>query len=702
VPTLVDRAREWLGLPPNAQKATGTGGTGPGTLAWYNDVPLWSASRNPRRLMRQAQELYHSPGWVYPAEHRVSSTAAGVPWHLEDENDDEITDESAPELRRIRDLFEKPQALLPLRVKRMTRRGMWQVTLRHEGLCGTSFWFKDQRDEFGIPRSILYINPARMHPQYDRAGNVLGWKLDADQDGNGGVPLELDEILQFDYDPPDVGAYGIGIVESAGVKAALSTLTDRHISKVFAGGGRLAGIVAPKDGTSVVTDDQWAGFVRDWRNIVEDPDAAKRLQIAKLPIDFHRTAANLNELAIVEVAKMSREDVFAHWGVPLSQTGIATPGGLNSGERGNYEEAVLWQGPVHSRLVPFRETLQYNFLDEIAAKGGPKVELVIEEPEFDDETPLYDRASKAVDQPLTENERRDILHLDPLPDYDLEGNPLGTAIYRPINLTLVAAGPGEDGNLKPAPEPEPEPEVPEVPEMAPETMPPEAAKATVDPLRGLRRSIDARWTPTIRRSVQDALRQQAAAVAARIRERGAHLARKPSDSTVWWNAKREDERMTRAIAPHATTLAGTVVERTTAAMKRPGKASFDDVVLAAVRTSVGERITGINQTTREAIAALIAQGFDDGLSPSEVADLVSGATTFDAARAELIARTESALAYNEAALRSYGEFGVDQVEAIDGDEDPECAERNGQVYPLTEALGITDHPNGTLDWAPVI
>jgi hypothetical protein len=144
------------------------------------------------------------------------------------------------------------------------------------------------------------------------------------------------------------------------------------------------------------------------------------------------------------------------------------------------------------------------------------------------------------------------------------------------------------------------------------------------------------------------------------------------------------------------------VERTTAAMKRPGKASFDDVVLAAVRTSVGERITGINQTTREAIAALIAQGFDDGLSPSEVADLVSGATTFDAARAELIARTESALAYNEAALRSYGEFGVDQVEAIDGDEDPECAERNGQVYPLTEALGITDHPNGTLDWAPVI
>jgi hypothetical protein len=59
-------------------------------------------------------------------------------------------------------------------------------------------------------------------------------------------------------------------------------------------------------------------------------------------------------------------------------------------------------------------------------------------------------------------------------------------------------------------------------------------------------------------------------------------------------------------------------------------------------------------------------------------------------------------AYNDAALGSYREYGVDEVEAIDGDEDDECADRNGRTYPLEEALGITDHPNGTLDWVPVI
>jgi hypothetical protein len=57
-------------------------------------------------------------------------------------------------------------------------------------------------------------------------------------------------------------------------------------------------------------------------------------------------------------------------------------------------------------------------------------------------------------------------------------------------------------------------------------------------------------------------------------------------------------------------------------------------------------------------------------------------------------------AYNSAALDSYREFGVTEVEAIDGDEDDECATRDGQVYPVDEAYAIEDHPNGTLDWAP--
>ncbi len=75
---------------------------------------------------------------------------------------------------------------------------------------------------------------------------------------------------------------------------------------------------------------------------------------------------------------------------------------------------------------------------------------------------------------------------------------------------------------------------------------------------------------------------------------------------------------------------------------------------------------------------------------------------FDEYRAELIARTELMDAYNGAALGSYQDAGLTKVQAIDGDADEECAARNGQEFTIIEADGISDHPNGTLDWIPVL
>ena len=691
--TILDRL---LGRAEPTEKAvvTGNGGSGAGVLAYYNDVPLWSASRNPRRLMRQAQALYHEHPWVHAAEHRVSSTAAGVPWHLEDEDGEEVTDESPPELQAIRNLLEKPQANLDPRIKRQTRRAQWQLTLRHEGLCGNGFWYKDQRSGItGTPAAILYINPARMWPVYDSVGNVLGWKLDADDEGQGGVPIELEEIIQFEYDPPDQGAFGIGIVEANGLKAHLTTMADRHIGNVLGAGGRLTGIIAPKVGETM-NDDQWAAFARDWRNIAEDPSAAKRAQIAKAPIDYTRTTATLQELAIEAVAKMGRDDIFALWGLPLSQQGITTAAGMNSGDTKGYDEAVLWQGPVHARLEPFRETIQYQLLDEIAAKGGPRTELVIEEPEFDDETPLYERAQKAIDQPLTENERRAILGLDPWPDYDAKGEPLGLAVYRPGTLSLTSQAPDETGKFGTMPD------KPTPPPPSPFAVVPKTEVEEEMPAKASIRSVVERYEPAIRKAVASFLADQRAQIVARIRKNGEKIARKPKDVSVWWNETLAEAQLEAALSPHALRLAEATVARTKQSL---GKANtFSDTVAEQVARSVGLRIKGINATTRDAIADLIAQGFDDGLSPGEVADLIEGATTFNEARAELIARTESALVYNESALRSFTEFGVTQVEAIDGDDDAECAERNGQTYSIEEAMSITDHPNGTLDWSPVI
>lgn len=91
--------------------------------------------------------------------------------------------------------------------------------------------------------------------------------------------------------------------------------------------------------------------------------------------------------------------------------------------------------------------------------------------------------------------------------------------------------------------------------------------------------------------------------------------------------------------------------------------------MKAILTRVAERITSIDDTTRERVKGYVARGQDEGMSPGELADLVetdpSGA--FSAARAEMVARTESANAYAAGSALGWSEAGVTQVVIMDGE-----------------------------------
>ena len=77
-------------------------------------------------------------------------------------------------------------------------------------------------------------------------------------------------------------------------------------------------------------------------------------------------------------------------------------------------------------------------------------------------------------------------------------------------------------------------------------------------------------------------------------------------------------------------------------------------------------------------------------------------------RSMMIARTETHNAQRVSTVSGYESSGVvDTVRAIDakyGDTDEVCMERNGKEFTLEEARVETEleHPNGTLDWEPII
>jgi len=700
------------------------------TTGWQpyfaGDKPLLSSvHRSPAKLMREAQALYYSHPWIRRAESTVTSKVAALPWHIEDENDDEIDDETVnPRLQAIRDLLEKPQAALLPEERQpgiTTRRGLVSITSRHMGICGPAYWFLDQMDTEGLPLAILYINPARMTPAVTSKGNLLGWKLDADDYGNGGTPLSIRSVLPFFLEVPDFGATTTGLVTAAALKARIVTSADVHALAVLGTGGRIAGLVSPKDGY-IDDPDKFAQLERDFRNVNESPDAARRMTILRGPVDFNKTAADPSELGLRELSSSGRDDIFATWGVPPSQAGIPHASGLNAGMQGANEYEVLMTGPVHDRVVAIYETVQFDLLDRWQVEGL-KPELVIEEPSFDDDGPAYAVAVQARELPLTNNQRLELIGKDPLPEYGPDGEPLGLAILLPSTLTTWAQGGEKDAKpddpFPNAPKPKPvvvvQPFNPQA-QLGPGTPSPVPAAPGKMPMAkasgflGLRAAVDKRMVPAVRKSVERFLAEQRADIVSRLR---AATARQLKDETYWFG--NWDKALTKALRPHMAGIAETVTKRT-ADILAPGKAKPPKKVVAAVEATVmdpftakveryvlaqtGLRITGINETTRQAVAEVIRQGIAANLTANAIADAIEMMPAFDEARAELVARTETAYAYNAAAITSYREYGVSHVQAIDGDGDEECAARNGVVFTVDDAQDIEDHPNGTLDWAP--
>jgi hypothetical protein len=113
-------------------------------------------------------------------------------------------------------------------------------------------------------------------------------------------------------------------------------------------------------------------------------------------------------------------------------------------------------------------------------------------------------------------------------------------------------------------------------------------------------------------------------------------------------------------------------------------------------------VTSAMQTTRDELVTFVANQIDSGITDAkQLARAVNEHFgDFPKWKADRLARTAITEAINAANLLTMEASGVEQAQAIDGADDPECSKRNGRLYPIRDALNVRDHPNGTLAWRP--
>lgn len=710
---------------PPPPRVTEKASIGPGATYLEYEPKLFARDKDARSAAKRGQELGQSNLWIRASERAISGLFATCPWELRDKGSGEpVTEDSAPNLRAVQDLFDKPytpQKGEAVTASPRTGRGLRHVTSRHMGLSGGGFWYLSRTELLaGTPAEMLYINPARMEAAVNKQGGLVGWVMDPSS--RNPVGFKNEELLYFPLEEPDTGHTGVGLVESALASADVVRLADRQAAGVLSSGGRLTGIVGPKEGR--FSDPEMSQITRDLRTITDMPDAAKRTLVLKGAIEFTQTSVAPKDLDLVALAEMGRDALLGLWGVPLSQLGGATAAGLNSGERPKHDEATLWQVAVGPRLDIYAEVINSQLLPRFEDLGI-NLELVPMPPEFDDEDPAYARAKQAEGQPLTIAERRAILGLPPTGDDALDKAvvwyvPGGRALVRELggDLDLKLTGPEAPLALEPTVEGEVSAaKAAQFIELWAEQGKARGAVAVT--------ALADKAVPDLQRRIERALRAQRNRIAAALLKNAAHIERRPADVDAYFNMELEDRELLAALEGEADAL----IERVTAAIRSTdGKATLFSSTTLQAGDLIGWRITAINETTRNAIRDLVTTGVGSGISPSNLASVVrdggirelvpplasdlnawkpvaAGAERAFASelRAETIARTEAMGLANQASLSSYKELGSEMVIAVDGDDDPECAARNGQTFTLEEAQQETyrEHPNGTLTWRPV-
>lgn len=554
------------------------------------EYPLHAILGNdPQQRMKRALRLGVDVDWIRANERVISARVAGCAWHLEDPDGNTIDDEwkGPPAAQDLRALLEDPQANLDLKEvgRRQTRRQQMDLTSRHMGLAGQGSWLLDKFDGRGLPTAILYVRPDRLYPECTPKGVLTEWRLDK-RPGDPGLQLAVENLVLFQLQPPDAGIFCPGLVESAVGKAKNSGLIDSHFTSILASGGRLSGVLAPKSGV-IDNDTIYQELERDWRNIVEQPDAARRVQIVRAPVDFTQTVMDADQMALTDLMDRNRDALMALWGVPLTLLNGQNAGstGLNGGESRKYDEAALWQGAVEMRLTEIAESITTGIFERFrAALGGWVPTLVWDKPTFDDDAPKYTMAASAVTLPLRNSERRAIVGLDPFGDPVLDN-----AVWMPMSTTELALAPDEDGKPVEKPEEE-EPEMTMEPEameamLAAQAAPPPgkpggpplktpepipfpvqrvvakaaaltAAKASMDSVRilpvgtkRLRAAMERRVVPRVREAVHAALADQGDAIARAVEENWDHIVRSGgNDTAAWWRPSKVDRALKPAMA----------------------------------------------------------------------------------------------------------------------------------------------------------
>jgi len=672
---------------------------GAALTAYLNDVPLSVYNQEPQAKAAAYLKAY-KVGWFYKAGKKIADDISSLDWSISEGDMEEGQAESTldrPDLRtpfdslrpidQFQRLLEAPVVDPNTGRVLVTGRQLLRKTQVRLDFAGCAAWYL-AGGALGLPFAIHGISPSRLTPKFDQDA-LAYWMLD-DETQNA-TRFETDEILWFtngNADNNDI--WGTSVVEAVYSQVPLTDLTARHTANVLTTGGRLAGMIWPKN--RALDENEFQDAQRAWRNVTSGGDAAKRMLVFPEPMEYASGASTPAEIGIPELAALNRDEIISAFPVGPEMLGVPMPSGMNaSGESRRELRRAYWQDTIHVRADLLEETIQVGLLSRYEKIEGRALDFEIAEPNLDDAPTIIEKVGAL----------KGLVAVGFDPKESVEAVGLGHIRWAGLPDLI---DPAKQAALAQAAATAPKPDITV---SAGDTSRRDAANTQVSVAKAVKPDVP----------IRAFLTEQRDRIAQKLRDTlPPTKAERKASTGEWWDAAAEDAALQDILETLYREVGREGLQGVADKLNRivPNKAVAN--VLSDLIAYGGERITQINEATRQAVAVQLAEGTRRGYSINQIIEgvpgesypgvqkalLDNGIEAFDAYRAEVIARTETALSLNRSALRGYDEFGVREVQAIDGDGDAECAARNGHTFTVDEALSIEDHPNGTLDWVPVL
>jgi HK97 family phage portal protein len=623
----------------------------------------------PRNILEVEPEAMLRVAWVYSCVNAISEAVKETPWktYRGEDGDDEITGGPLYKLLRSPNPF-------------YSGRKLWELTSQWLEIHGNAYWWLEGVNEKGVPTNIWLLDPRNMIVVPDRQTFIKGYihELAGKQ-----TPLDYREVIHFKKANPFNPYYGLGTLQGGALTIQTEQQRQEYETKFFENGAAIAGILTAPE---TVPDHVFERIKKEWRLMHKGVKNAHRIALLEHGVEFKPTGMTQKDMEFVDLARLNRDQILAMFRVPPSKLGLVEDANRSNSQG---QDVTFWE-KISSLLSDLEDTLNtHPTITAMRAQYGEYVRF--------DEVVKEDVGAK-VDQ-VAKLANLDILDRNELREW------LG---YKPVK---------EDPE-QPDNDPEPEDDETEkgIRKMNEDELSPQW-KSVRNTFHAYRDRRVNHFTRSYKPDIQEFFDEQELRLLSRMRAAGLLKMTGPTDpeeilSQVWDEELENGELLSLLSVLH--------IEVAKEAYERVADIFFDQDVRfspsmepehAKLIEDLGKKITRINETTRKRIAEEIREGLYRGYSIQQIAEGVKEedykgiSGVFEMAkgyRAEMIARSETADAYNLANLLTYKDLGQTEVEVIDGEFfDEHCRQANGQVWPITKAQAEPkDHPNCTRAFAP--